>query len=137
MSEPTPNGLEQELTRRISWGMSSDELARQLALVREGATLEGPRRLVSGIAQLPIRHAHEGIDSAERHAWRSWFDELHRQRLRPCGWPAVQRTYVATPLYSAAPVNGTGPSWAEVDADDERAEYLVVSVTCEAVPASP
>lgn len=90
-----------------------------------------PHRLVSGQARLPISRVYEGIDRATENAWRSWFGELLRQRLRPIGWPVVQHTYLASPN-----LLGSGPlEPVEVDADDERAEYVIVSVTCEAVPA--
>lgn len=95
-----------------------------------------PHRLVSGQVQLP-RVVYEGPDAeraiakATDYAWRSWFGELLRARLRPIGWPVVQRTYLASPN-----LLGSGPlEPVEVDADDERAEYVIVSVTCEAVPA--
>ena len=140
MSEPVPNEREHAVAYDLERRPDRREIARCLALAREGEYLEGPRKLVSGVAQLP-RSAYEGpdreraLEQATAYAWRSWFDELRREGLRPCGWPAVQHTYVATPTFSMQPINGARPSWVEVEPGDERAEYLVVSVTCEAVPA--
>lgn len=139
MTGPEPNGLEHELTRRIAYGMPPGEIARQLAHVREGATLEGPRLIIGGTAELP-RHVLNGPDReralelATEHAWRSWFGELRRRNLRPCGWPVEQRTWVTFDAFAGA----TG-GLVEVDENDERAERaerLLISVTCEAVPAT-
>lgn len=93
-----------------------------------------PHRIVSGQARIstrgPVDRQAEHFERAERDAWRSWFGELLRQRLRPIGWPVVQRTYL-----SHRPTSSTSLEPVEVDADDERAEYVIISVTCEAVPA--
>jgi hypothetical protein len=143
VDNPRANRTEQQLARDIAdalgWRGPVDRdptnLAGMLALVRDGYTLEGPRRVVSGYAQLP-RAVYEGpdreraIESATVAAWRSWFAELVRERLRPCGWPAVQRTHLAFGMLSSS-----ADPYVEVDTDDERAEILMLSVTCEAVPA--
>ena len=139
---PAPNRREVEAAREIvraftqRGGLMLDDLAGMLALTREGYTLEGPRRLVSGHAEIP-RRVYDGpdgeraIESATEFAWRSWFRELARNGLRPCGWPAVQRTHLAFGMLSYDPSR----PYVEVDAGDERAEILMLSVTCEAVPA--
>lgn len=130
--DPAPNPTELRLAGEIRTRLEPD-IARQLAAVREGATLEGPRKTVSGHAEIP-RSVYAGPDGERMvevvtvHAWRSWFGELLRGGLRPCGWPAVQRTYAAWPAFDAS-TRGL------IEVDAERAEFLIVSVSCEAVPA--
>lgn len=87
-----------------------------------GGHAEIPRAVFTG----PDRE--RAIESATAYAWRSWFGELHRSGLRPVGWPAVQQTHLAFDAFSGA----TGGL---VEVDAERAEILMLSVTCEAVPA--
>jgi hypothetical protein len=143
VDNPAPNDAERRLARDIAYalrwyGSIADDptnLAGMLALVRDGYTLEGPRKLVSGHATIP-RQVYAGpdgqraIEAATTAAWRSWFAELVRGGLRPCGWPAVQRTYLAFGLLSDNP----GRPYVEFD-DPDDAELLMLSVTCEAVPA--
>lgn len=135
----TPNRLDRALAEaliadRALWQPYGDTyLATVLAAVREGSTIEGPRKIVNGHTEIP-RQIYAGpdgvrtIESATKHAWRSWFGELVRGGLRPVGWPTVQRTYLAWPVLGAST---TGL----VEVDPERAEILALSVSCETVPA--
>lgn len=126
--DPQPNETERRLARDLRMRLEHD-IAAHLAAVREGLTLEGPRVVVSGHAELP-RYVFLGPDReralelATDHAWRSWFGELRRRNLRPCGWPTEQRTHLAMP--------NALEGWVEVDED--RADRLMISVSCEAVP---
>lgn len=136
-----PNGLERRAAYDLERTADRNGIAYALAEAREGATLEGPRVVVSGHSSLPrraIERANDGrdgalLEQATRRAWRSWFDELHRQGLRPCGWPAVQRTHLA---FAYSSLDSTHP-FVEVDPEVRNDwDELVVSVTCEAVPAT-
>lgn len=125
-----PNERERGLARSIAYGMPVSQVAVVLAEVRDGASLLGPRRIVSGSARVTLRLVSpENLEAATEHAWRSWFRELRRQGCRPCGWPAEQRTHVMSPQIVAGE-----HTWVELEDDDPRVEYLIVSVSCEAVP---
>jgi hypothetical protein len=131
-ADPIPNDTERRLARELRMRLEHD-IAAHLAAVREGYSLEGPRRLVSGEAQIPRStllgpDRERAIELATEYAWRSWCRELIRHRLRPCGWPAVQQTWLAYLSES----NGSSPY---VEVDPEDADLLLISVTCEAVPA--
>ena len=142
IANPEPNQREREIARDIAWSLGyagpiADDptnVAGMLALVREGYSLEGPRSLVTGHAELS-RHIYRGPDRERAlelvtdHAWRSWFGELRRRRLRPCGWPAEQLTYLGHPQIVAGEF-----TFVEFDEDGPEVDRLMISVTCEAVP---
>lgn len=142
VANPEPNRREREIAREIAWslgyaGSIADDptnVAGMLALIREGYSLEGPRVIVSGTATLS-RYVLEGPDRdrglelTSDHAWRSWFGELRRRQLRPCGWPREDRVKVRSPQLVAGEA-----TWIELEDDATEYEYLVISVTCEAVP---
>ena len=138
LANPEPNAREREIARDIAWSLGyagpiADDptnVAGMLALIREGYSLMGPRSIVSGHVQIPVSRLNPlEVAAATEHAWRSWFRELRRRELRPCGWPKLDRVSVRAPQIVASE-----PTWIELDDDDPAAEYVVLSVTCEAVP---
>jgi len=129
-----PNAAERALAARVvmdSWS-NPEALAELLAEVREGSTLPGPRAIVMGNVRVSLRHgvayAEGQFEAATAHAWQAWFRELRRRCLRPCGWPSEQRTYLAFPQIVAGE-----QTFVELEADDPRAEFLEITVACEAV----
>lgn len=145
VDNPTPNRREVEAAREIvraftqRHGLMLDDLAGMLALVRDGYTLEGPRVIVEAHASLERRQLERGAEALEvvtRGVWRRWIDELASKRLRPAGWPAVTRTFLA--WTDTAP--DAGPphlgGLVEVDESDDRWVVLNLGLACEAVPAT-
>lgn len=126
-----PNETELRLAGDIRYRLVHD-IARQLAAVREGSTLEGPRSTVETHTTID-RHVLESDPSTLEHVtrglWRRWVDELAGHGLRPVGWPAVTRRQLAwTP---------TDPGPVEVPADDDSWALVELSIECEGVPAVP
>jgi hypothetical protein len=72
-----------------------------------------------------------------RQLWRRWSDELHAHGLRPCGWPAVQRTHLAFGLTMEDDPAHPERRGLVVVGPDDGWDLLELRLECEAVPTAP